>query len=626
MLEGLLKGLVLWVYQLILEGVENLSGALIQVFNMDLAYFEAHVPVTAGIVQIMMAAGWALLIGNLAFQAMRAMVSGLGFEAEDPQILFARTFVFSFLLMASRQICGIGLTLTGRVMDLLGIPDSVDIVLPTESHFGLFDSTWLVVVVIGLILIFQIIRFFFEIAERYVVLAALTIMAPLAFGMGGSKSTEDIFKGWARMYGSMCVMMLMNVVFLKLLLSAMSTIPSGAGVLPWLLFVVAIARVARKVDDLVCRIGLNPARTGDPLGRGLPMMVTMAAARGVGRTIGAAMSSQGKGGKGGAAGKARGAGPPPRPSPPPRPGGDSGQGPSRRSEHSARTEAAAVSATAQGTAGVAGQSAAPQRPAPAKGPQGNGQPAPGAKGIGPKPPAASSAKSPPPLPVRPPLNRKGADTVSRQQERAQDRPAPPAGKNPSPPQNAAPGAETKATLHSQVQRQGETPTAGVAQGGGPAPTRPPIQRGGTPSQERSQDHGARRNGAASGATETPPASRRNDPPRRASASGSGEVPPTTRRNDPPRQAPVPSSGEAPPASRRNGGPPKPVPPVAEASQGPRRDSVPQPAAPQSTGPAQSLPVKEVLQPAPGRKASPKETPQQDRPSRPPLNRERGGKP
>ena len=327
MLEGLLKGLVLWFYQLILEGVENLSGALIEVFNMDLAYFEAHVPVTAGIVQVMMAAGWALLMGNLVFQAMRAMASGLGFEGEDPQILFARTFVFSFLLMASRQICDLGLTITGRVMELVGMPDSVEIALPTESHFGLFDGTRLLVVIVGLILIFQIIRFFFEIAERYVVLAALTIMAPLAFGMGGSKSTEDIFKGWARMYGSMCVMMLMNVVFLKLLLSAMAAIPSGAGVLPWLLFVVAIARVARKVDDLVCRIGLNPARTGAPLGRGLPMMVTMAAVRGMGRTIAATMGGQGRNGKGRDAGKAGGAGRSPRPGPPPSFGGNSGQGP-----------------------------------------------------------------------------------------------------------------------------------------------------------------------------------------------------------------------------------------------------------------------------------------------------------
>ena len=154
-----------------------MASALMQVFNMDLAYFETYAPVTGTIVNIVMASGWALLIGNMAFQAMRSMASGLGFEGEDPKILFARTFVFSFLLVASRQICNIGLTLTGTVMDLVGIPDAITITTPEESHLGAFDSSWLLVIIIGLILIFQVIKFFFEIAERYVVIAVLTIMA-----------------------------------------------------------------------------------------------------------------------------------------------------------------------------------------------------------------------------------------------------------------------------------------------------------------------------------------------------------------------------------------------------------------------------------------------------------------
>ena len=66
----------------------------------------------------------------------------------------------------------------------------------------------------------QFVKLCFEVAERYVVTAILVLMAPLAFGMGGSKNTEDIFKGWCRMFGSMCVMMIMNVIFLKLLISA----------------------------------------------------------------------------------------------------------------------------------------------------------------------------------------------------------------------------------------------------------------------------------------------------------------------------------------------------------------------------------------------------------------------
>lgn len=228
-LEGILKGLVLWIYGLILDGVNAMANALLDVFNMDLSYFEQYAPVTGDIMQIIIATGWALLMGNMAFQAMRSMAAGIGFEGEDPKILFTRTFVFGFLLVASRQICEIGLGVTGTVMGLMRIPDAVEINTPDESMLGAFDAAWIWMVIIGIILIWQIVKFFFEIGERYVVLAVLTIMAPLAFGMGGSKNTEDIFKGWARMYGSMCVMMLMNVVFLKLLLSAMSTVPTGGG-------------------------------------------------------------------------------------------------------------------------------------------------------------------------------------------------------------------------------------------------------------------------------------------------------------------------------------------------------------------------------------------------------------
>ena len=68
----------------------------------------------------------------------------------------------------------------------------------------------------------QVVKLFFEIAERYVVTALLVILSPLAFAMGGSKNTADIFKGWCRMFGSMCAMMVLNVIFLKLLISAMA--------------------------------------------------------------------------------------------------------------------------------------------------------------------------------------------------------------------------------------------------------------------------------------------------------------------------------------------------------------------------------------------------------------------
>ena len=334
-LESIFKGFAQWLYSLGLEIVQYIANSLLDVFSMDLGYFRRVTPVTDDILSIVMAAGWALLLGNLVFQAVRSMASGLGFEGEDPKLLFMRTFVFGFLLLASPQVCEIGLGISASVIELLQVPNSVTISLPEEDYFNI-GASWLLVIIVNFVIMWQIVKLFFEIAERYVVTAALVLLSPLAFATGGSKNTADIFKGWCRMFGSMCLMMVLNVVFLKLLLSAMGHMPSDVGVLPWMLLIVGIARVARKADSIVARMGLNPAITGDGLGRGLPGMVAYAVVKSVGSTVAKTVShSAGKNGFGKSTGPRRSNGPTPGgrsnppPTPPPVPPSGGGSGASR---------------------------------------------------------------------------------------------------------------------------------------------------------------------------------------------------------------------------------------------------------------------------------------------------------
>lgn len=290
LLELIFQGFLEWAYGLVLECWEYFSTALLDIMSMDFAYLKNHVPVMDDIMQVLMAVGWALLIGNLVFQALKSMASGLGFEGEDPKLLFTRTFVFSFLLLASPQICGIGLSLTAKIIDLLQIPTAVHVTLVDESVFGHLAASWLLVILFGVIVMFKVFRLLLEIAERYVILAVLTMTAPLAFAMGGSKSTSDIFSGWCRMFGSMCVLMTTHVIFFKMLLSVLATVPSGLDVLPWIVLLLTIAKVARKADAIIARIGLNPAITGDSLGRMMPgaltYMIVRSATSRITRTIG----------------------------------------------------------------------------------------------------------------------------------------------------------------------------------------------------------------------------------------------------------------------------------------------------------------------------------------------------
>lgn len=279
MLELLFQGFIEWIYDLILECWEYFASVLFDLMSLDFAYLREHIPIIDTIRQIMLGVGWALLIGNLVFQATRGMAAGLGFDAEDPKLLFTRTFAFSFLLVASPQICELGLNMTSTVIELLQMPDAVDITFADEASFGGLTGSWLLVVICGIIVMFQTFKLIMEMAERYFILAVLTITSPLAFGMGGSRNTSDIFNGWCRMFGSMCLLMATNVMFVKMLLSVLSYYPSGLDVLPWMVLVITIVKVAKKADSILARIGLNPAMTGDPLGRGFPGAMTMMVVR-----------------------------------------------------------------------------------------------------------------------------------------------------------------------------------------------------------------------------------------------------------------------------------------------------------------------------------------------------------
>lgn len=300
MLELLFRGFFEWIYSLIVDIWGFIAGGLLDIMGLDFAYIQSHVPIMDDMARVLMAAGWALLLGNLVFQALKSMAAGLGFEGEDPKLLFTRTFVFAFLLLASPQICRIGLDLTSSIMDLLSIPDATNVSLVDESVFGTLTASWLMAIICSVIVMFKVLGLLIEIAERYVILAMLTLTAPLAFAMGGSKNTASIFTGWCRMFGSMCLLMVTNLVCFKMLFSVVSTVPSGLDVLPWMVLIFAIVKVAKKSDAIITRIGLNPAITGGP-GRTLPGMLAYTVVR-------TAVSGVAKGVTGGGSGGGKTAG------------------------------------------------------------------------------------------------------------------------------------------------------------------------------------------------------------------------------------------------------------------------------------------------------------------------------
>ena len=111
MINLILKDLVIWLFGLFLDLMNYCADALLGLMNTDLSYFESNVPIILKLYGVFVAIGWGFLIGNCAFQCLKAMFAGLGFETESPAILLVRTFLFGFLLIMSKQVCEIGLSI-----------------------------------------------------------------------------------------------------------------------------------------------------------------------------------------------------------------------------------------------------------------------------------------------------------------------------------------------------------------------------------------------------------------------------------------------------------------------------------------------------------------------------------
>ena len=112
-----------------------------------------------------------------------------------------------------------------------------------------------------------------ECVERYIVVGVLCYTSPLAFAMGGSKATSQVFKSWCRMVGSQLLLLVLNVWFLRAFDSSVGqfignggALASGGGsVFLWLFCALAFLKTAQKFDSYLAAMGLNVAQTGSSM-------------------------------------------------------------------------------------------------------------------------------------------------------------------------------------------------------------------------------------------------------------------------------------------------------------------------------------------------------------------------
>ena len=325
-LSWIFESIVNWVASIVTSIMDAVSGIFLDALGTDMTAMEQYFPFVTEAFSIFQYSAWALLFLITVWQLFRVF-GGPVTEAENPWQLLIRSAIFALLIGYAKPIFLLALDIARApytaLLDATMDPGSFTFAgVEQVIQNGLTTLVSTITVIGPLLTIILMIslgwnyfKMLLECVERYVVVGVLCYTSPLAFAMGGSKTTSNVFKGWTRMVGSQLLLLVLNVWFLRAFNSTVGQFVGGGAlstgqgsIFLWMFVALAFLKTAQKFDAYLAAMGLNVAQTGSSMGMELLMAarVISGVASGGARTAGSIF--RGASGAPGAAGAAAGGG------------------------------------------------------------------------------------------------------------------------------------------------------------------------------------------------------------------------------------------------------------------------------------------------------------------------------
>ena len=265
---------------------------------------------------IAMALGFAILAIIYIWQLFKSLFGPI-VKAERPVILTVRAIGFAGFTACSHDLAKAMVALGGtpyKLMkeslswqsglletfqkkvgsgDLLGEAGASDLEKVADYASGFIVGAIAPVIntILFIMLFFAFFKLLFEIIERYLLLALLTIFAPLCIATGVSEVTNSICKNWFKAMISQLLLMTFSIFFLSVMRDAMFNIAAAAFTGPsvasstalklilQIMLLVSWARLGTAIDRHMKELGAGALQAGD--GLGMAFRNTMGAVRGL---------------------------------------------------------------------------------------------------------------------------------------------------------------------------------------------------------------------------------------------------------------------------------------------------------------------------------------------------------
>ncbi|MDR1159618.1 MAG: hypothetical protein LBK69_03230 [Syntrophomonadaceae bacterium] len=205
MVDWIFDGIVDWVSRIVTQLLDAVSGLFLQAFGTEMTAMEEYFPFASKAFAIMQYTAWALLFIITVWQLFRAF-GGPITDAENPAALLARAALFALLIGYAKPVFLFVLQIAkapyAALMDVaMGAEDftfaGIEQVLKNGLlTFATFASVVgaLLVAILMIALGWNYFKLLLEIVERYIVVGVLCYTSPLAYSLGASKGTSQVFK------------------------------------------------------------------------------------------------------------------------------------------------------------------------------------------------------------------------------------------------------------------------------------------------------------------------------------------------------------------------------------------------------------------------------------------------
>ena len=212
MLDWIFEGIVGWVGSIVSQLMDAVSGLFLEALGTDMTAMEEYFPFVTKAYDVMQITAWAILILITVWQLFRAF-GGPITEAENPWHLLVRGAMFALLIGYAKPIFSTCLAIARApytaLMDINMTASDFTFAGIEQALTNGLTSIIAVASAVGLILIlileialgWNYFKLLLETVERYIVVGVLCYTSPLAFSMGASKATNQVFKSWCRMVG-----------------------------------------------------------------------------------------------------------------------------------------------------------------------------------------------------------------------------------------------------------------------------------------------------------------------------------------------------------------------------------------------------------------------------------------